>query len=125
MQFLQQKWRVLLAVACGGLVGTGLRYSLLEYVAIGGDVAKIVAVNMVGSAVIGIFVGLRARLSQTIFAFGAVGFCGGLTTFSTFALQTAQYIEDGLPGQAALLVTATALPCVLVAGVGYRVGSLA
>jgi fluoride exporter len=57
------------------------------------------AVNLVGSILIGIFAGLlphlpndRAAALQQLLI---VGVCGGLTTFSSFSLQTYILIKDG------------------------------
>jgi fluoride exporter len=57
-------------------------------------------VNIVGSVLIGVFSGLLAHLSNSSVATALqqlliVGICGGLTTFSSFSLQTFTLIADG------------------------------
>jgi len=57
-------------------------------------------VNLVGSLLIGLFSGLVARVSSGTIAsllqqFLVVGVCGGLTTFSSFSLQTYNLITEG------------------------------
>jgi fluoride exporter len=57
-------------------------------------------VNLVGSAIIGIFSGLLMHESSGTMAavlqqFVIVGICGGLTTFSSFSLQTYSLIAEG------------------------------
>src|ERR1700747_93339 len=57
-------------------------------------------VNLVGSMLIGLFSGLVARVSSGTVAaplqeFLVVGVCGGLTTFSSFSLQTYNLITEG------------------------------
>jgi CrcB protein len=58
------------------------------------------AVNIVGSILIGIFAGLVTHILNGIIAaallqFLVVGICGGLTTFSSFSLQTYSLIVEG------------------------------
>ena len=57
-------------------------------------------VNMAGSTMIGILAGLLAHVSNSGIATAlqqllVVGICGGLTTFSSFSLQTYNLIVDG------------------------------
>jgi fluoride exporter len=57
-------------------------------------------VNMVGSTIIGIVAGFLMHVSNSDIAAAlqqllAVGICGGLTTFSSFSLQTYNLIVDG------------------------------
>jgi fluoride exporter len=58
------------------------------------------AVNIVGSILIGIFAGLVTHILNGLIAaallqFLVVGICGGLTTFSSFSLQTYSLITEG------------------------------
>ena len=57
-------------------------------------------VNLVGSTLIGLFSGLIAHVSSGTVAsllqqFLVIGVCGGLTTFSSFSLQTYNLITEG------------------------------
>lgn len=93
--------RSLLLVGAGGAVGSMARYG------IGHMVSKYVdnpfpigtfAINIIGSLIIGILFGLTAR-NQWLQEWGilllASGFCGGFTTFSTFALDNINLMQKG------------------------------
>lgn len=54
-------------------------------------------VNVLGSFIIGIvmyYLDSNELISQQIRIFLTVGFCGGLTTFSTFSYETINYLKD-------------------------------
>ena len=76
-------------IAVGGFAGSNLRLFAMELLA---DVPSIVLVNAVGSAVLGVLVyeaeytGYIGSRTRTVFA---TDFLSSLTTYSTFALQTA------------------------------------
>lgn len=53
--------------------------------------------NLIGSLLIGVFAGMVTsdKLRNTMNVLLATGFCGGLTTFSTFSLETLKYFKSG------------------------------
>ena len=56
------------------------------------------AANILGSLLIGIVLGLAAKndsLSPNQTLFLATGFCGGFTTFSTFAYENHVFLKSG------------------------------
>jgi CrcB protein len=79
------------------------------------------AVNVVGSLIVGFSAGWLARHDGVFWvwaarAFITVGFCGGLTTFSSFSLQTWHLIlSERWFGALANVVASTALCLGLVA----------
>jgi fluoride exporter len=81
-------------------------------------------VNATGSLVLGLVVGAAA--SPEVFALVGTGFCGALTTYSTFGYETMQL---GLPGTrggrmlAALNAIGSVLAGLGAAGLGLAVGS--
>lgn len=96
-----------LAVGIGGFIGSVLRY-LIGLVPVKETVifpVKTFLINIVGCIAIGCIVGLTIKnvpLSPRLILLLKVGICGGFTTFSTFALETADLIQTGHGGMACL-----------------------
>lgn len=67
---------------------------------------KTLGINIVGAFVIGLVVALGAKKewNPQLILFLKVGLCGGFTTFSSFALETSQLIEQGTEWSAMLLL---------------------
>lgn len=90
-----------LAVAAGGALGALARYWLASTLALwvgGGFPWPILAVNALGSFMMGLlvdFFALKGSFSLEMRAFLTVGLLGGFTTFSSFALDAALLIERG------------------------------
>lgn len=109
-----------LYVALGGAIGAALRYVTgLGVVRLFGHSEfplAIITVNVIGSFLMGAFVVAAAHKGLThISPFVMTGVLGGFTTFSAFSLETANLIERGAMGQAALYI---------VLSVGLSVGGL-
>jgi CrcB protein len=83
-------------VALGALVGAPLRM-LADRTAVArrgpGSVVGILAVNVAGSAVLGVLLGL-GDVSPAVLALVGTGFCGTLTTFSTFGWDVVRLVEE-------------------------------
>ena len=96
--------RNLLLVALGGAVGSVLRY-LLSGINTSFPWGTF-AVNILGSLLIGLLVGLVSKgvLSPEMKLLMVTGFCGGFTTFSTFANESFGMMKDGDVLQMALYV---------------------
>ena len=88
-------------VALGGLVGCIARYWLSGIVQRLGDhgfPSGTLAVNIVGSLVIGIVMTLsleRGLVDDRLRILLTTGFCGGFTTMSTFSYETFALLQDG------------------------------
>ena len=80
-------------------------------------------VNVVGSAVLGLVLGL-ATVPSWVVALVGTGFCGTLTTFSTFGFDVVRMVEEKVPGRALAYLTATLLLGVGAAAGGYGLAGL-
>ncbi len=92
---------VVIAVALGGMVGTLLRFFTSNWVSANWPqhfYGATLAVNIVGCLLIGYLYGLfllRPEVPLELRAGLMVGFLGGLTTFSSFSLDTLRLLESG------------------------------
>ena len=83
--------KAMLLAGCGGFVGTALRYlvgRLVPHITHSHFPWSTLAVNLVGCFLIGLLFGAAERgnlLSANMNVVLITGFCGGFTTFSTFA----------------------------------------
>lgn len=109
----------IVSVGAGSFLGGVGRYLLSKYVK---NVASVsfpwgtFAVNILGCLIIGIVYGLLVRncqISEPLKLFITVGFCGGFTTFSTFANENYQLMEGAMTLTSAVYIVAT-----LICGIG-------
>ena len=77
-------------------------------------------VNIAGCFLLGAFWGFFARFapSASVKALFTVGFCGGLTTFSTFALENLSLLESGRWVVAATYIASSLIFGLIAAYVG-------
>ncbi len=92
----------------GGFVGAVLRY-LVGLIPVGssnGFPFKTLAINIVGSFLIGIIAALAGQniINDKLNLFLKVGICGGFTTFSTFALESSQLFKNSSAGLGILYI---------------------
>lgn len=81
----------------GGIVGTFLRYRItMSPLILGTLPVNVLIVNIIGSFILGIFVVLSQQwnLDEKYALLVAIGFCGALTTMSSFALETSNLIDN-------------------------------
>ena len=96
-----------IAVGIGGFIGAVCRY-LIGMVPLKEGCTfpiKTFLINIAGSFLIGIITALAMKtdpLDSRTVLFLKVGLCGGFTTFSSFALETADLMKDGKIHLAAL-----------------------
>ncbi|WP_296385911.1 fluoride efflux transporter CrcB [Winogradskyella sp.] len=90
----------LILVFVGGGFGSVLRFIIGKWLnnSENGIPYGTFAANIIGSLLIGVILGLAAKnetLSQSQTLLLATGFCGGFTTFSTFAYENHVFLKSG------------------------------
>ena len=115
--------------ADAGLVflGSGLggvcRYALDSWLKLASPWPTLV-VNLIGSLLLGV---VAARTgsdpARSLWLLAGVGFCGGLTTMSAFALQSLTALKDQQLSLATGYVLATIVGCTAAVWIGLRLGT--
>ena len=109
---------VIVLIAAGAVLGAFLRYKMTESPLLFGILpVNVLIVNVVGSFILGLFavITLHWNLDQNYTLFVAVGFCGSLTTMSSFAFETSNLLENKQLGLVAFNI---------VANVGLSIGAI-
>jgi CrcB protein len=84
-------------LAAGALVGAFLRYAMVASPkTIGGLPINVLAVNVIGSFILGVFsvLAIALNLDSNYSLLVATGFCGAFTTMSSFALETSNLMDS-------------------------------
>lgn len=105
-------------VAAGGIAGATARWVALE--ATDGAAWALISINSLGAFILGLLAHGILRGDERWRALVGVGFCGALTTFSTFAVDIAADLDRGAEGSAAVLLVAG-----LVAGLAAGAAGMA
>jgi CrcB protein len=109
-----------LLVAAGALAGAPLRLLVTRLaVRAGRDPALgTLAVNVAGSALLGVLLGLGSVPAWAVALVGT-GFCGTLTTFSAFGADVVRMVDERAVGRALAHVTAGLVLGLGAAAAGY------
>ena len=107
-----------LLVALGGAVGAVLRYGIVRLLPAHFPWGVLLA-NVLGSLLFGV---VLAGASDGMRLLAMVGFCGALTTFSTFALDTLILGREGRSGAATANVVLSMAACIAAVAAGLAIG---
>ena len=108
---------MLAAVLLAGAGGAVLRFLVTRLLP---SPWAVLAVNVAGSLLAGLFVGLTFGELQLILL---TGLCGGLTTFSTFSVETVQLVLSGRARLALVSVASNLVLGIGAAALGYLLAS--
>lgn len=119
----------LILVFIGGGLGSALRFLISKWIPQNTDsfpYPTLVA-NMFGCLLIGIILGFATRagwLDKPMILFLTVGFCGGLTTFSSFAIENIDLVNQHLFFQSVLYITLSLVVGIILTFLGIYLGKL-
>lgn len=109
-------------VFVGGCVGAVLRYFTDRFIQARHDMVfplGTFAVNVVGSLTLGLLDGAASHVPAWVLLLIGTGFCGALTTFSTFSFETVRLLEEGSVVEATLNVVLSLVVGIGVAAAGF------
>ena len=117
-----------LVVLVGGAVGAPLRY-LLDLLVQSRHASVFpwgtYTVNVAGSLILGLVAGAVSAADGPgwVLTLVGTGFCGALTTFSTFGFETVRLIQEDYRRPAAVNAVGSVVVGVLAASLGWWAGS--
>jgi CrcB protein len=122
---LRFELRELLLVALGAMPGALLRWQAGVQLGpwLGGSAGADLLVNVVGSFVLGFLAGPIPRRTGLLLLVG-IGFCGSLTTFSSWVLDVVTLLEGSRPIAAGGLVLVSLVLGLAAAGLGLAISRL-
>jgi fluoride exporter len=116
--------RTLFFFGLGGMLGTWLRAWLAIELTQHPWPWGTLAANLLAAMLIGLILEAGEKLHAHVRAFHAVGFCGGLSTFSAFAVETVKLARAGQAGLAATYVVVSVVGSIFAVYAGFRMAGL-
>lgn len=115
-----------LAIALGALVGAPARYLTDRAIQSRYETPfplGTLTVNLVASFALGAVTAAAGRLDPAVVALLGTGFCGALSTYSTFGYETMRLIQEGARRYAAANVVLSVLAGIGAAALGWWLGT--
>jgi fluoride exporter len=116
------------AIGIGGAIGCNARYGLSIWqkrFAWSADwpIATTLA-NLIGSLLIGMIAARIQDRGTTLYLLSVVGFCGGLTTFSSLALELLEHLQKGRWDRFAIEAIVNVVAGLALCYVGWKFSTL-
>ena len=108
-------------VGCGAVTGAWLRWQSGVHLGpvLGGSAVSDLLVNLIGSLILGFLAGPMPRRPSLLLLLG-IGFCGCLTTFSSWMLDVVKLLQAGQPVFGLLLIVVSLLLGLACAAAGFQ-----
>ena len=108
-------------VGCGAVPGAWLRWQSGVHLGpvLGGSAVSDLLVNLIGSLILGFLAGPMPRRPSLLLLLG-IGFCGCLTTFSSWMLDVVKLLQAGQPVLGLLLIVVSLLLGLACAAAGFQ-----
>ncbi|ENN96379.1 camphor resistance protein CrcB [Methanocaldococcus villosus KIN24-T80] len=118
--------REILLIGIGGFIGAVLRYLISGLIPYDFLPLGTLIVNMIGSFIIGflMFSSLFLDIPMEYKLLIGTGFCGALTTFSTFSYETFYMIDEGLFLKAFINIILNVSLCLIMVFLGRTLAIL-
>ena len=114
----------ILLVFLGGGLGSSFRWLINRLIPSDSFPYSTISVNLIGCFLIGILAGYiltHSQFKSDIYPLLIVGFCGGLTTFSAFALDNYNLIKSNDFFNSILYITLSVAGCIIMIYVGFYI----
>lgn len=126
-QHLRGELRQLTLVAAGAIPGALLRWQLEPIAKAHGGILRAIAgadllANLIGCLLIGLLLAQPPRRTR-LYLWCGVGFCGSLTTFSSWMLELVKVLEAGRPLQVLVGLAVSLLAGLAMVQLGYGLAS--
>ena len=108
-------------VGCGAVPGAWLRWQSGVHLGpvLGGSAVSDLLVNLIGSLILGFLAGPMPRRPSLLLLLG-IGFCGCLTTFSSWMLDVVKLLQASQPVFGLLLIVVSLLLGLACAAAGFQ-----